>query len=851
MGCSTSKVDDEETVQLCKDRKKFIKEAVEQRILFATGHIAYVQAIRRLIDALNNFVELEKESNREILFGSPIPIFTPVKGTPISLSSTPSKPYDGASPVMNYMRSGGTSAVTMELETEPIHEIHFESPIHIFTPVKKSPLSFSPTPSKPDHGTPPVMNYLRSGGGNSAVSMEERPQSPETSRVESYSLGIEGFFSMNSPRNSYYYPSPYSREGYQPYPPQSPAQASPWDFFWDPFSSLDLSSYPSRNSSYSQMLDDETRGFRQVREEEGIPELEDERDNVGVAEEKEISAGKRREEEATADKPFSSENNMASKTEEVSERSNGSKDGGSFPEEAPKEPSPKVETEHQMKGLLSQGTESVGVSEAQNTGEVEVRDGQEEVANEEVPEGVPEFTAFLNHRATCLAELVKEIEHQFLIVCDSANEVSTMLEASRAQYSATANELLAMKMLNPIALIRSASSRSSSSRTFQASSSSRDDMDDSSSDFSEESCMLSGSHQSTLDRLYAWEKKLYDEVKSGARIRIKYEKKCMHLRNHDAKGDDPWAVDKTRTAIRDLHTRIKVSIQSVESVSKRIQTLRDEELEPQLTELIQGLARMWKVMAECHEAQKRAISESKLDHVNPSVSSEPHRRVTNRLESELQNWQTCFSNWVSAQRAYVQALNGWLLRCIRLDPEPSKIPFSPLRYGAPPIFSICRHWANIFEKLQETHVLGSIKACSENMRTLSEQQFEEIKQKKRADTLEMKVRNAYRSESRRMEKLTFSLPDSGHALPEAGALLPESGMERIESFRVQLDEEKRRHRELMEKTAEDTVGALCSGLSVVFEALVEFSGLSAQGYEELEKQAIKAKHLYESGRVRA
>lgn len=30
----------------------------------------------------------------------------------------------------------------------------------------------------------------------------------------------------------------------------------------------------------------------------------------------------------------------------------------------------------------------------------------------------------------------------------------------------------------------------------------------------EDSCMLSaGSHQATLDRLYVWEKKLYDEVK--------------------------------------------------------------------------------------------------------------------------------------------------------------------------------------------------------------------------------------------------------------------------------------------------------------------------------------------------
>lgn len=54
------------------------------------------------------------------------------------------------------------------------------------------------------------------------------------------------------------------------------------------------------------------------------------------------------------------------------------------------------------------------------------------------------------------------------------------------------------------------------------------------------------------------------------------------------KGEDPSFVDKTRAGIKDLHTQIKVSIHSVEAISKRIETLRDEELEPQILELVQG-----------------------------------------------------------------------------------------------------------------------------------------------------------------------------------------------------------------------------------------------------------------------
>lgn len=74
----------------------------------------------------------------------------------------------------------------------------------------------------------------------------------------------------------------------------------------------------------------------------------------------------------------------------------------------------------------------------------------------------------------------------------------------------------------------------------------------------------------------------------GERIRIAYEKKCIQLRNQDVNGDEPGAVDRTRAAIRDLHTRLKVSMHTVESVSMRIEKLRDEELHPQLLELLQG-----------------------------------------------------------------------------------------------------------------------------------------------------------------------------------------------------------------------------------------------------------------------
>ena len=71
-------------------------------------------------------------------------------------------------------------------------------------------------------------------------------------------------------------------------------------------------------------------------------------------------------------------------------------------------------------------------------------------------------------------------------------------------------------------------------------------------------------------------------------IRQTYEKKCVQLRNQDAKGSELRCAEKTRTTVRDLYTRIWVSLRAVESISDRIQKLRAEELQPQLVELLQG-----------------------------------------------------------------------------------------------------------------------------------------------------------------------------------------------------------------------------------------------------------------------
>ncbi|KAF5742907.1 hypothetical protein HS088_TW09G00969 [Tripterygium wilfordii] len=763
MGCSTSKLDDEEAVQLCKDRNRFIKQAVEQRARFATGHLAYIQSLKRVSAALRGYIEEDKP--REFLLDSFMkPPLTPVKK---------------ASPGF----------------------------------ISVSPKSFTLEPILSRPNSTLRVNYLRSGG-NPAVSVEERPQSPEIVRVASYSpmhqYGVDSFFSTQSPPTSSSFFS-YSPNNQPNIPPPSP-QNSQWDFFWNPFSSLDYYGYPTRSSLDQANVDDEIRGLRQVREEEGIPDLEEDEteqevsgNRINVTEERaKINSNYTREDRGK----FNSNSNYNREeviVEDVDEEEE---------EEEEEDTDCECHCDQEMNELHSHGRSTVEISHVQNSGQASKQETT--VEKQEPKEETPGFTVYVNRRPTSMSEVIKDLEAQFTIICNSANEVSSLLEATRAQYSSTSNELTAIKMLNPVTLLRSASSRSSSSRFLMNSSSSRDEGYESSSDFSEESCMFSGSHQSTLDRLYAWEKKLYKEVRSGEKVRIAYEKKCNQLKNQDIKGVDPFAVDKTRATIRDLHTQIKVSIHSVEAISKRIETLRDEELQPQLLELVQGLTRMWKVMAECHQSQKRTLDEaklllagtpSKLDARRHSYMSDtdPERlaRSAANLEAELRNWRGCFESWITAQRSYVHALTGWLLRCVRSDPDTSKLPLSPRRSTcALPIFGLCIQWSRLLDAIREKPVLDGLDFFAAGMGSLYAQQL--------------------RDDSRQTPfgSKRFGMPSS-----------EESGhdMKMVEVGQVE---------EVMtaEKMAAVAIRVLCAGMSVAMGSLTEFSVGSAEGYTELVKQ---------------
>lgn len=71
-------------------------------------------------------------------------------------------------------------------------------------------------------------------------------------------------------------------------------------------------------------------------------------------------------------------------------------------------------------------------------------------------------------------------------------------------------------------------------------------------------------------------------------VRREYDVKRTILRQLESKGENSNKIDKTRAVVKDLHSRIRVAIHRIDSISKRIEELRDKELQPQLEELIDG-----------------------------------------------------------------------------------------------------------------------------------------------------------------------------------------------------------------------------------------------------------------------
>ncbi|MCD7470262.1 hypothetical protein HAX54_009986 [Datura stramonium] len=643
MGATSSKSERSEALRLCKERKRFIKQAVDSRYALAAAHVSYVQSLRNIGIALRRYAEAE------------VLIESSLSTSATELDKTPShSSYPSPSP----SHIGGVS----------------DSPV-----INGSPLS------------PPIatrLSYMRSAGPT-AVTVRVSP--PSTSM---YVDDVD--FST-------------------PLPPPPPPGSGSWDFF-----------DPTDNESFRFVTHNGRQlNFDDVRMNGDLGEKDNDGDN-GIQEEfltpksepRSNSHGKLEFHDTSSVMPKRAENNSQQVADGEAKH---------------------VSSEQKANGSV--GT-TIGKSASSSKGDKSLVDEREDPSE------------FITHRAKDFLSSIKDIEHRFFRASESGKEISRMLEASkiRVGYSEAKGKSSVSAYLSSmgsgccrrvgenmsgdadhvtkvIIWKRTTSSRSSSSRNPL---NNKDDNDDSGSDFVEDFCMIAGSHSSTLDRVYAWERKLYDEVKMIESIRRDYDRKCNQLRHQFAKDVSTQIIDKTRTVVKDLHSRIRVALYSVDSISKRIEKMRDEELSPQLLELIQGLIRMWRAMLECHHAQYITISLAY--HAKASASSpqgDAQKLIMTQLQDEVECFGLSFANWINSHTSYVEALNSWLQNCILQPRERTRgrRAFSPRRVLAPPIFVLCRDWSSGIKSLPSEELSDAIKNFLYDLRHSVGHHSEELQKK--------------------------------------------------------------------------------------------------------------------------
>ncbi|XP_022943262.1 nitrate regulatory gene2 protein-like [Cucurbita moschata] len=637
MGGSNSKIENNEALRLCKERKRFIKQAIDSRYALAAAHVCYVESLK------NVGVSLRRYAEAEVLIES-------------SMSSS-----------------------ATELDKTPSHS-SYPSPCPSQTAdVSESPLQESPI-------SPPIatISYMVAGS-NPPLTVKVQPSSHSYAYEESVA-------------------SPFSP---LPRPPPPPHESgSSWDYF-DTHDEIESFRFMGTGGGMDVNFEDE-RMWKQFK-----GEMADAKDEF---------------QEATA-KP---------ETE-----LNGNENGGHMSPSGPVEEQ-NLEMARQEDKELNSASLSSKVLLEQSGSRGSIRLEKSLCTEQEDP------SEFITHRAKDFLSSIKEIEHRFQRASESGREISRMLEANkiRVGYLEANGNVSGLAFLDPLRRLRlvccpakpalfsdephktkvitwkrSTSSRSSSSRNPLAG---KDDADDSASEFVEEFCMISGSHSSTLDRLYAWERKLYDEVKASESIQKEYDRKCDQLRYLFAKDYSTQVIDKTRAVVKDLHSRIRVAIYSVDSISKRIEKMRDEEMQPQLIELIQGLIRMWKAMLECHHAQYITIS---LAYHSKSATmgtprADVQRQITVQLQQEIESFGLSFANWINSLASYVGALNGWLQHCISRERSKSRRPFSPRRAIAPPIFILCRDWFAGIKDLPSNELSDAIRGILGELQCSISQQAE-------------------------------------------------------------------------------------------------------------------------------
>ncbi|KAL0429129.1 UNVERIFIED_CONTAM: Nitrate regulatoryprotein [Sesamum radiatum] len=832
MGCTASKLDNEDTVRRCKERRRLMKEAVYARHQLAAAHSDYCRSLRITGSALVTFASGEPLS---VSHHAPAVLLR----TPSSTSFNPKPKSFTPRRSITFLPLSAPSSSTAPISTASSqhHDRQPPPPIRRKKPVKLphilSDSSFTSSP-------PPNHNFTYNARANSTYSSTPS----QTSSVWNW----DNFYPPPSPPSSEYFQQLHNNKHTRTRTDDDNSdddlytdndnydKASSFtsysnvqdqgDEYQNPFSSNQGKQFDDRASNYSSYSrysesDYAKNSVRQGPEavQKKGPNLKHWESEEEETEREEVQCSEWGDHDHYSSTSSSSDED---EREDLKSRSDfGTRSNfGSVKNEVAAAPANTGSANLNANSKFSSKSEKLS-SEDDGKSSVSWGDGNNERANSD-------RRIVVRHKD--LAEIVAAIREYFDKAASAGEQVSEMLEIGRAQLDRSFKQLK-KTVYHSSGMLSNLSSSWTSKPPLAVK-----------YRFEPSSIEQSGGPKSlcsTLERLLAWEKKLYQEVKAREGVKIEHEKKLSSLQSQEYRGEDESKLDKTKASITRLQSLIVVTSQAVSTTSSAIIGLRDSDLVPQLVELCHGFMYMWRSMNQFHEVQNDIVQQVRglVNHTNKGEStSDLHRQATRDLESAVSAWHSSFCRLIKFQRDFVRSLHGWFkLTLIPVNNEPTNG-----NRELPEVFTFCDEWKLALDRIPDTVASEAIKSFINVVHSISLKQTEELKIKKRTETASKELEKKA-SSLRNIEKKyyhSYSMvgiglpdtgPDNGHALDARDPLADKKA--ELATCQRRVEDEMLKHAKAVEVTRAMTLNNIQTGLPGVFQAMTSFSALITEALE--------------------
>lgn len=780
MGCAQSRIENEEAVARCKERRQFMKAAVAARNAFAAAHSAYAFSLRDTGAALSEFAHGE---------GVPPP------PPPSAAAAEPSKATRLSSGGIGAAKSGVAAASA----DAAVEEVMPPPPPLDSLPPPPPPLpEFSPSPAKIHRSMSMPMPPKAVARGPAMLHSDSIREEDDEADMEEEDEEDDARLDDRRRRLRHRQQAP----PVSPPPPETPVTPQPPPPPPPPPPPLDPKTGVDTWDYFFSM--EEGMASIATEDEEIIPEPEDEKYVP-----------------ASPPRPPSSPPPQAvvPPREEYDEEEPRTPEmvtpPPSLPPKAPgqsKKKKGKGKGKGKNKSVHHQHTESAPPVTVVGWGK----------AGKVVPAEVPRVD---------LLQVLAEIDDRFLKASESAGEVSKALEANRMHYHS--NFADTRGHIDHSARVMKIITWNRSFRGMQNGDDGKDEFEN-----DEEETLAT-----VIDKILAWEKKLYDEVKAGEIMKLEYQRKVALLNRQKRNNAAVEVLEKTKAAVTHLHTRYIVDMQSMDSTVSEIQHLRDNQLYPKLLDLADRLAKMWEDMHMHHANQLKTVLDLKSVDISDSSieTSAHHHSHTRQLHDIVDKWNTNFSDLMSYQKEYINALYSWLkLNLIPIESSLKEKVASPPRVQQPPVKALLQAWNEQLAKLPDDlarHAIVSFRAVLE---TILGVQDEELKKKEACEQIHKEyVRKARAFEEwyhKHGQRRTFDDPESGDGTSQKDAISEKRFA--VESLKSKLDNEVEAHNKLSKQVREKSLSILRAHLPELFRALTDFSHATADMHSKLRLNAL-------------